>query len=105
MATKRYAVVSTDGVTVDEHFGLATRFLIYDMEDAPVLVEERETDTLSTGDPDHPFDGDKFARIAALLKDCGRVYVTRIGDTPAARLTEMGVEPVIYAGAITDIPR
>ena len=105
METKRYAMVSTDGVSVDEHFGLATQFLIYDMEDPPVLVEKRKTETLSTGDPDHPFDADKFARIAALLKDCSRVYVTRIGETPSARLKEMGVEPVIYAGAIADIAR
>ncbi|MBC2733361.1 MAG: hypothetical protein HF981_03280 [Desulfobacteraceae bacterium] len=105
METERYAIVSTDGVTVNEHFGFATHFLIYNMNDRMTLVEKRETESLSVGDPDHLFDPDRFARIAARLKDCCRVYVTRIGDTPAGRLRDIGVQPVIYAGAIADISR
>lgn len=55
MEAERYAIVSTDGVTVNEHFGFATHFLIYDLEDPPVLVEKRETESLSAGDPDRRF--------------------------------------------------
>ena len=31
MQTERIAVVSTDGLNVDDHFGKARRFLIYDL--------------------------------------------------------------------------
>lgn len=103
MQTERIAVVSTDGLTVDDHFGKARRFLIYDLKEDLTLVEERPTETLSVGDPDHGFDADRFGRITALLKDCSKVYVTRIGDAPSAKLQELGIEPVVYHGAITDI--
>jgi hypothetical protein len=66
-------------------------------------VEDRPTESLSVGDPDHPFDADKFSRIAALLKDCSKVYVTQIGETPAAKLKAMGIEPVVYQGPIAGI--
>jgi hypothetical protein len=67
------------------------------------LAEDRPTETLSVGDPDHPFDPDKFGRIAALLKDCSKVYVTQIGEVPATKLNALGIEPVVYSGAIADI--
>ena len=103
MEKKRIAVVTTDGVSVDEHFGRAEQFWIYDTKEAPALVEKRKTETWSVGDPNHRFDPEKFARVSALLEDCTRIYVTRIGEVPAARLKEAGVEPVIYTGKIADI--
>ena len=105
MAGLRIAIVSTDGTNVNDHFGMAKRFLVYDCNDETTLVEERQTESLSVGDPDHTFDAEKFGQIAALLKDCAKIYITKIGDTPAAKLREMGVEPVIYEGPIKDIPK
>jgi nitrogen fixation protein NifX len=103
MKFTRIAAVSTDGLNVDEHFGKADRFLVYDLDDQMTLVEERPASALSVGDPGHPFDPDKFGRIAALLKDCSKVYVTQIGTVPADKLKALGIEPVIYRGAIADI--
>ena len=105
MTKTRIAVVSTDGTNVNDHFGMAKRFLIYDCNDKITFVEKRSTETYSVGDPNHPFDPEKFGRIAELLKDCTRIYITKIGDTPAAKLREMGIEPVIYEGPIEDIPK
>ena len=103
MKSTRIAVVSTDGLNVDDHFGKANRFLIYDLNHQIALVEERAAETLSAGDPDHPFDPEKFGRISALLKDCCKVYVTQIGAVPAAKLKALGIEPVVYSGTIADI--
>lgn len=103
MKSKRIAVVSTDGLNVDEHFGRAERFLIFDLEDQMLFVEERATETLSVGDPAHPFDPEKFGRIASLLKDCSKIYTTQIGATPAATLKALGIDTVVYGGAIADI--
>ncbi len=103
MAGLRIAVVSTDGTNVNDHFGMAKRFLIYDCNDKITFVEERSTETYSVGDPNHPFDAEKFGRIAALLKDCSKIYVTQIGEVPASKLKELGIEPVIYEGPIANI--
>ena len=100
MGSTRIAVVSTDGIHVNDHFGKATRFLIYDIGQQVTLVEERATEALSVDDPGHAFDRDKFARIVSVLKDCQQVYVTRIGDIPAAKLRESGIQPVVYSGPI-----
>lgn len=103
MEGKRIAAVSTDGIHVDGHFGRAKQFLIFDVGTRITWVEDRETESLSDGDPDHPFDPDKFGRITTLLKDCDEVYVTRIGETPAAKLKALGIEPVVFQGSIADI--
>jgi len=103
MAGLRIAVVSTDGANVNDHFGKAERFLIYDCDDKMIFVEERPVETYSAGDPEHPFDPERFGRVSALLKDCGKIYVTQIGGVPAAKLKELGIEPVIYEGPVADI--
>lgn len=103
MGKNRIAVVSTDGITVDQHFGKADHFLIFDSDDPSTLVEKRETEPLSVGDPDHRFDAEKFDRIAARLGDCSKIYTVKIGALPAAKLRDKGIEPVEYAGAVADI--
>jgi predicted Fe-Mo cluster-binding NifX family protein len=99
----RIAAVSNDGIHVDEHFGKAEKFIIYDLGDGMSWVEDRTTEQLSVGDPNHSFDPDKFNRIATVLKDCKKVYVAQIGETPATELKALGIEPVVYQGAIADI--
>lgn len=103
METKRIAVVSKDSIHVDDHFGMAESFLIYDMAESMTFVEKRETEKLSVGDPDHPFDADKFKRVYETIKDCSKVYITKIGDGPAKRLMALGLEPVVYEGPINEI--
>ena len=103
MAISRIAVVSTDGKTVNNHFGRAETFLIYDLDDKLTFVTERPTEKYSVEDSTHSFDAEKFGRVSALLKDCSKIYVTRIGEVPAAKLKELGIEPVVYEDPITNI--
>jgi hypothetical protein len=104
MERTRIAIVSTDGIHVDEHFGKATRFLIYDPDPNMALIDDRTIQPLSVNDPNHAFDADRFEPIAEALKDCCKVYMTRIGKVPAAKLKDLGIEPEIYQGAISGIP-
>lgn len=100
----RIAVVSTDGKNVDEHFGRAERFLVYDLlPGGPEFVGERRSPTLSTGDRNHSFDAERFQATADALADCRQVYVTRIGDKPAEELVGRGIEPKVYQGPIARI--
>jgi nitrogen fixation protein NifX len=98
------AVVSTDGKEVNEHFGKAERFLIYELTGSgPQLVEERKAGPLSTDDMAHDFDSAKFDGIVRVLDDCRRVYAARIGGQPSSELIRAGLVPVIYTGPIVDI--
>jgi nitrogen fixation protein NifX len=100
----RIAVVSTDGKEVNEHFGKADRFLIYELTGSgPQLVEERKAGPLSTGDTEHDFEPAKFAEIARAIDDCRRVYATRIGGKPSSELIKAGLVPVIFSGPIVEI--
>ena len=100
----KIAVVSTDGKRVDEHFGQASRFLIYQLaETGPSFVEEREAEPLSVGNPDHPFDRELFDQILQTIGDCERVYITQIGQRPASELMAEGITPIIHTGPIAQI--
>ena len=100
----RIAVVSTNGKDVNEHFGKAKEFLIYDMVDRQfVFVAKRVSPPLSTGDRSHEFDEARFQKVADAIKDCKRVYVVRIGDRPKMELGKRGIDPVLYEGPIADI--
>ena len=77
--------------------------MIYDFDDKLTFVDKRPTKKYSVDDPNHSFDQERFDRVSNLLGDCGRIYVTRIGEVPAAKLKEVGVEPVVYEGPIADI--
>jgi len=103
MESKRIAVVSTDNVNVDDHFGMAESFLIYELSDELKFVEKRTSEKLSVGDPNHPFDSDKFNRVYETIKDCASVYMTKIGEGPAKKLKALGIDPVVYEGAISGI--
>ena len=98
------AIVSSDGINVDDHFGRAERFLIYEINgNSQALIAIKVVTPLSDGDPGHGFNPDKFAGVTDKLTDCARVYCGRIGDRPAAELKKLGIESVIYAGSIADI--
>jgi predicted Fe-Mo cluster-binding NifX family protein len=98
------AIVSTDASNVDDHFGRAERFLIYEINgDSQALVGIKVVRPLSEGDKSHDFNPGRFAEIAGQLVGCERVYCIRIGDRPAGELRKVGIEPVIYRGAISGI--
>jgi len=97
----RVAVVSNDNENVDEHFGKAKSFLIYDIENkTPSFMGKRETTPLSEGDPKHPFNRERFEKVYDVISDCKVVLCIQIGKRPEKELRELGVEPVVYLGAI-----
>jgi predicted Fe-Mo cluster-binding NifX family protein len=98
------AIVSSDASNVDQHFGKAGRFLIYEINgDNQALVGIKVVTPISEGDKGHEFNRKKFSAVASQLNGCERLYCTRIGDRPATELKELGIEPVIYQGPISEI--
>lgn len=85
----KVAFATTDGVHVDEHFGWAARFDVYEVSPAGF----RLADSRCVGSIGRDEDGKVEARVAA-VQDCAIVCVTSIGPTAAARVVRARIHPV-----------
>lgn len=90
------AVASKTGAAVDEHFGHAKHFDIYQLSSEGItFCGKREVDHYCLGGH-----SDKAAmpKILNTISDCSAVFVARVGDGPKEKLAAKGIE------AITDYP-
>lgn len=88
----KVAFASNDKVHVNEHFGQAEEFYIWDIgpEDAAfsgVIQVQSEEDMPGHSD-------DKIEARGAALEDCALVYVGEIGGPAAARLVAKKIHPI-----------
>lgn len=93
----KVAFSTTDGQHVDEHFGRAARFVVYDLNregyrrlDDKVMAGGPLEDTKMQG----PVHDEVVTGRVETLSDCKIIYVTRIGAPSAARLVQKGIMPV-----------
>lgn len=85
----RVAFASSDKVNINEHFGMAPNFVIWEIEpDESRLAGVVQV--AATGDDED----DKIAARLAALTDCAIVYVTQIGGPAAARLVANKIHPL-----------
>ena len=96
----KVAFATTDGINVDEHFGRAGMFAIYELTaDGYKFIELRKfadgrdtaiEDTKGMGNVHDDMVQNKVAKLA----ECKIVYLTEIGGPSAARLVKKGMMPV-----------
>ncbi len=99
----RVAVVSRDSKNIDEHFGRAENFLVYDVEEnTNSFLEKRQSSPLSEGDPKHPFNPERFEGVYNVISDCKVLLCLQVGTRPGEELKKRGIEPVAYQGTIED---
>jgi nitrogen fixation protein NifX len=85
----KVAFASTDKIHINEHFGMAPSFVIWEIgEDDARLMGIAQV--AATGDDED----DKIAARLAVLADCAIVYVTQIGGPAAARLVANRIHPL-----------
>ena len=90
------AIASTDGETVNAHFGRADRFLIYDIAPGSrSMMSIRKVEPLSTGERNHSFDQQRIDAVVEAIKDCRMVYCTKIGERPRQELEKYGITAII----------
>lgn len=95
------AVASKTGTEVDQHFGHAERFLIYDYGGGnPQAVKEIAVDKYCSYDPDHPFRHPQFDAIVTALEGCKVVVTEMIGDLPKQELRKVGITSIVTSGPI-----
>lgn len=100
----KVAFATTRGTTVDEHFGRAGKFAVYDVRpDGYDFIELRH---VAEGDLDievietrglGAVHDDAVAAKADRLADCRIVYFTEIGGPSAAKLVQRGIMPIKVA--------
>jgi predicted Fe-Mo cluster-binding NifX family protein len=95
------AVASKDGRDINQHFGHAERFLIYDVDGTTIkLVDEKKVERYCSYDPDHPLRGHLLRAIAAALNGCRAVACSQIGECPQQEMANLGVETFVVSGPI-----
>jgi nitrogen fixation protein NifB len=88
----RLAVASQGYGLVDQHFGHADSFLIYEVDGTQATwLETRTCNPYCQGGHGET---SSLERVINLLGDCKAVLVSRIGVGPDDRLREAGIEPV-----------
>jgi len=96
----KVAFATTDGKNVDEHFGRAGTFAIYELTDNGFqFVESRKfaegTDHAITSTKDQgQAHEDAVQSKVDRLSDCKLIYLTEIGGPSAARLVKKGIMPL-----------
>jgi nitrogen fixation protein NifX len=92
----KVAFTSTTGEAVDQHFGHAAAFYVWEIEpDAAQLVGKVSAIT-SAGDEE-----DRIAARASAIADCAIVYTVQIGGPAAAKLVSRRIHPMKTGG---DVP-
>ncbi|WP_243373411.1 NifB/NifX family molybdenum-iron cluster-binding protein [Geotalea sp. SG265] len=95
------AVASKDQEEINQHFGHAERFLIYDVADGEAkLVDEKQVERYCSLDQDHPMRGHLLSAIAEALAGCRAVVCTQIGQAPQMEMERLGLDVFVADGAI-----
>ena len=96
----RVAVASSDGKTVNEHFGRARRFMIFTLEDgAWHHLEDRENLPPCVG---HEHNDDLLEQTAELIADCRGVVVSQVGSGAVDALLARRIFPFMLTGTIAE---
>jgi len=96
--TYRIAAASTDGKTINEHFGKTASFLIYEVgKEGQTFIEKRSVTPLSCGSG-HTEDG--IISTIEALKDCTAVIAVKVGGTVKRALEISGISVFEKADSI-----
>ncbi len=87
----RCAVATSDGFLVDQHFGRAKRFEVYEAlrGASPRFIETRRVQRVCSG---QGHDNAVLDAVAERLGDCSFVIVAKIGPGARASLIQRGIE-------------
>lgn len=97
--TYKVAVASSDGIVVNQHFGRADSFYIYEVAEADEyrLLETRAVMPVCNR-RDH--DDDQLINNVDKLQDCKYILVSRIGSGAANIVEQFGIIPMELPGII-----
>ncbi len=89
------AVATKGGGIINQHFGHATEFLVYEASSEGVrFIGPRRADQYCVGQDTCNEDESTLSRVIATLKGCEVMLSARIGLPPYEALEEAGIQPV-----------
>jgi len=87
----RVAFATSDGNTVDQHFGWCDRFDVYDLTATGAVV-------VGSRVPEPAYDsGGRIEVRLAVIRDCAIVHMANIGGAAAARVVNARIHPLKVA--------
>lgn len=96
-----FAVASRDGREINQHFGHAERFLIYEVRGRDIsLVDDKKVERYCTYDEAHPLRAHVLRAIAESLQGCAAVVCAQIGPAPREEMSRLGLEVYCASGEI-----
>ncbi len=96
--TYRIGFASIDGTVIDQHFGSARYWQIYDVDTEARFVETRKTSAKCQGHCEGGFD-----HLLHALKDCDAIFVLKIGEAAAAFMLAKGKRVFEATGEVEEI--
>lgn len=101
----KVAVVSSDSKVINQHFGKASRFLIFEIDDGNIrFIEERANIPVCGSAENGHSDNALYSSISRIL-DCKAVLCARIGGTAEEELRKCGINPIEAPYLIDDALR
>ena len=96
----KVAIASSDDVSVNEHFGRAKRFIIYEFEAGEwKRIDSRDNQPACAG---REHSDDLLERTAELVADCRAVVIDQIGSTAIDVLVARRILPFMLSGPIDE---
>ncbi|MBW4082655.1 nitrogenase cofactor biosynthesis protein NifB [Paenibacillus sp. S150] len=96
----RAAVATRGSNVINQHFGHAREFIIYDVKQENVrLVGIRKVQAYCNGTREC---GSPLSEALDMLKDCRLLLCSGIGEAPARKLQQAGITPLIRKGSINE---
>lgn len=101
MVKYKAAIASSDGIVVNQHFGRADTFYIYEIKENGKfsLLETRTVAPVCNGGNHND---DELRENIGKLKDCKYVLVSRIGPGAANMVEQAGLIPMELPGMIEE---
>jgi len=97
----KVAVASSDGKFVNQHFGRASQFLVFEVKDNgdyEFLALRKNTPPCNSGESHD----DLLTKTLDLISDCRAVLVSRVGPGAAEALVLRGIQPYVIPNFIED---
>lgn len=99
----RVAAASSDGKVINQHFGRATQFLIFDIDQKNINFIEIRKNVYACEFGSH--DDNKLANTVNLLMDCQIILVSQIGPGAKAAVNTVCIEVYEIGDFIEDAIR
>jgi nitrogen fixation protein NifB len=91
------AVTTQEGFLINQHLGHAREFVVYGCENGRLkLIETRPAPDAGGGDQ-------RWADMAAVLKDCQAVFTSLAGQAPVNALADAGIKVIQTEGLIEQV--